>query len=303
MNPTSDRDAIRLFVGFSPGSASDIVSQALIPELSKALQRPIHIERHIGSNGAVAASLACRAPPDGNTLMIVTLGTHVIAPVVRSDLPYHALNDFVPIALLARAPLVLAANPGLGVETVADLIARGREAKEPLTFGSSGMWGAPHLGGELFSHLARVPMRHVVYQLTAQLYADLVSGQIATSVNNIMSMHPLIRAGKLRGLATTGSTRSPILPELPTLVEAGVAAYELVNWVGICAPAGTPAHIANDLASAVAAAINSPAAGDLLASKGMEIAKSSPEAFAAQIKKEQSDFSRLVAGIKGAGLD
>lgn len=292
--------ALRLLLGFSPGSASDNLAQLIAPSLSLRLGQQVIVERHPGENGAIAAQLAARSAPDGYTLFMATFGTHAIAPCFRRDLPYHPLRDFAPVTLLARAPLVLADHPGLPATTVGKLIEIARTQDAALTFASSAHGGAPHLAGELFNLMAGVRMRHARYDDTRKLYADLVAGRVSVSFNNVMSMLPLLRDGKLRGLATTGRARLPVLPALPTLAEAGLAGYEVVNWLGIVAPAGTPREIIESLHAETSALLHAGEIHECLSSQGVEPAGKGPDAFALHIERELERWAPVIGRIAAA---
>jgi tripartite-type tricarboxylate transporter receptor subunit TctC len=294
---TYSASPMRLLLGFSAGSASDIVAQVIAPALSKQLGQKIAIERHPGDNGAIAAGMAARGTRDGRTMYMATLGTHAILPCIRKELAYHPLRDFIPVSLVARAPLVMAVYPRMPVASVAELIKRARSGVSLLTFASSAFWGAPHLAGELFSFLAGVKMTHVPYDETKRLYADLLGGQVDMSINNVMSMRPLIESGRLRGLATTGPTRSPVLSDLPTLAEEGLTDYEVLNWLGICVPAGTPHEVVDRLSQALTAVLSNIKASSILTRQGMEIVASSPEIFASYIKSELERWAPVLRRI------
>lgn len=295
--------AIRLLLGFTPGSVSDRVAQIIAPALSRQLGQPVIVERHPGENGAIAAGIAARAARDGRTLFMATLGTHAIAPCIRADLPYHPVRDFTPVSLLVRAPLILVVNPGVAATSVAELIALARSSPHPLAYASSAMWGAPHLAGELFSLMADVRMTHVPYDDTRRLYSELVAGRVALTFNNVMSMRPFMESGRLRGLATTGAARSPVLPQLPTLSEAGLAGYEVMNWLGVLAPAGTLHEIAGRLSQELSAVLQTNAVRDLLSAQGVEIVGSAPPAFASHIGRELARWAPVLKKISARSTE
>jgi tripartite-type tricarboxylate transporter receptor subunit TctC len=225
-------------LGFSPGSASHNVAQLIVPGLAAYLGRPVELELHPGESGKIAARMVAAAKPDGNTLLIATLGTHALVPAIDPDCGYHPLNDFAPISLLFKAPLILAVPSSSGIGDLAALIEAARKADPALTYGSSAVGGAPHLAAELFARRAGVALRHVRYSDTRELYNDLVAGRIDLSFNNIMSMLPLIRAEKLVPLGTTGALPHPDLVDVPTIASIGLDHYQVTNWLGIVGPAG-----------------------------------------------------------------
>ena len=288
---------VRLVIGFSPGSASDFIAGLLAPELSRRLGRDVVVERHAGNNGAIGARRVAASDPDGTTLFMATLGTHALAPHFAPGLGYDPVKDFRAVCLLSRSPLVLACHPAIRAASVDELIAIGRSGAHRLTFASSAVGGAPHLAGELFKTMARIEMTHVPYARTEQLYEDLQKGRVALSFNNIMSMAPRLRQGILRGLAVTGSQRSPLLRELPAMAEAGLPGYEVTNWLGIVAPARTPVDTVHLLNAGIVAALRAEAIAERLSPAGIEPCGDTPEEFARHIEKELARWGPVIARI------
>lgn len=297
MTDTTAGRSLRLVLGFSPGSASDIIAHALAPALGDALGVPVAIERHLGANGTDAAAMVAASAPDGHTLFVATLGTHALAPHL-GRVAYDPLASFAPVALVAAAPLVLAVHPSLALETLPALVALARSAPRRLTFATSAVGGAPHLAGELFQALAGVELVHVRYDRTQELYADLEAGKVAMSFNNVMSMAPRVTSGRLRGLAVTAAERSPVLPDLPTMAEAGIAGYAVTNWLGIVAPAGTPPGRIEVLNLGVAAALCSPAVAAALAADGVVPAGGSPADFTRHLAQELQRWGPVVTRFR-----
>jgi len=289
---------IRLVLGFSPGSASDLIARALLPDLERQLGQPVAVELHQGEGGAIGAEIVARSAPDGYTLFMATLGTHALAPHRSRSLPYDPVRDFAPVSLVAHMPLVLACHPSVEAESVGQLIALFRARRRRLTYASSAVGGAPHLAAELFQSMAQVEMAHVVYDNTDKLYADFVAGRVALSFNNILSMASRIHAGTLRGLAVTASKRSAVLPKLPTMAEAGLAGYEVTNWLGVVAPAGTPPEIVAVLHRGIVAALRAQAVRKQLGAVGVEAWSSTPDEFAAHIDRELARWAPVVARFR-----
>jgi tripartite-type tricarboxylate transporter receptor subunit TctC len=292
--------ALRLVIGFSPGSASDIIARTMAPGLERALGCPVVIESRLGANGAHAAELVSRAASDGSVVLVATLGTHAIAPVLQRRLSYDPLRDFAPVALLAKAPLVVLASNSLPVSSIHGLVELARSRPGELTFGSSAIGGAPHLAGALFSAMAGVRMQHRPYAHTADLYDDLAAGRLALTFNNIMSAVPLARAGKARALAVTPSVRSAIAPDLPTIAESGLAGYDIVNWLGLVAPAGTHPQIVDRINEAAQKTIDVPDMRARLLEQGMEPAADTSQAFAAHMRLELEKWGRLIDANRAA---
>jgi tripartite-type tricarboxylate transporter receptor subunit TctC len=290
-------EAARLIVGFSRGSASDDIANAIKPAFAQALGRDVIIELKPGGNGADAARAVAASPPDGATLFVATLGTHALAPNLAARPGYDPLRDFAPVSLLTQAPLVLACHRSLEVDGVESLLALARRRPGELTYGTSAIGGAPHLAAELFCTLAGVRMKHVRYAETERLYDDLEAGRIDLSFNNVMSMLPRCARGSIRALAVTGAQRSAVAPELPTIAESGLPRYEVSNWIGLVAPRGTPPATVQRIRDAAASALADARVRPRLEAAGIAPCGTSPEAFAAFIASELARWKPIVAGF------
>ena len=240
---------VRLIVGFSAGSASDLIARGLKSELSRELGARVEIELRPGGNGAPAACEVATSEADGKTLFMATMGTHALAPHLGETLPYDPVQHFAPVSLVALAPLVLACHESLEVSNAHELIELARTRPGEITYGTSAVGGAPHVAAELFQSLAGIEMRHVRYEHTERLYKELEAGLISISFNNIMSMLPRCRGGSLKALAVTSAGRSAVAPDVPTLIESGLPGYEVTNWVGIVAPKNTPSAVTSSAAA------------------------------------------------------
>jgi tripartite-type tricarboxylate transporter receptor subunit TctC len=288
-------ESIRLILGFSPGSASDQIARIVAPALERELRASIQIELRPGQNGAPAAADVAASKPDGTTLFMATLGTHALAPNLNDQLPYDALRDFAPVSLVARGPLLLACHASLDASSVSDLIARARTYPGALSYGTSAIGGAPHLAAELFQSLAAIEMRHARYDHTERLYDDLEHGRIDLSFNNVMSMLPRCRDGRLQALAVTSGTRSAVAPHLPSIAESGLPGYEVTNWIGIVAPKATPGSIVDALASAVQRACASSSVQDAVIGAGVTPSAGTPAEFRDFIAAEIGRWRPIVA--------
>ena len=275
---------LRVIIGFSARSASDDLLRCIAPALSTRLGRPVHIDLMPGELGAPAARAAIASPPDGNTILVATFGTHAINPNLRADLGYDPLRDFAPICLAIRSPLILGTRLSLEARSVTELIALA--ANQELTYGSSAVGSAPYLAGLLFQKLAGVKMTHRPYADTRQLYEDLQSGLLDLSFNNAASMLPPVREKRLRALAVTTPQRCSALPDIPTVAEAALPGYALNNWLGFVAPPRTPTPMVMRLNRAIIAALNSPESQSFLGANGIDIAGSTPEEFSAHLATE-----------------
>ena len=291
-------ESLRLVLGFSPGSASDQIARLLAPVLSKELGQAVEVELRPGQNGATAACSVARAAPDGRTLFMATLGTHALAPHLDHGLAYDAQRDFAPVSLVSSAPLVLACHASLNVHTPSALVELARSKPGSLTYGTSAIGGAPHLAAELFQSLTGLKLEHVRYDETERLYDDLAAGRIALTFNNMMSMLPRCASGAIRALAVTTVDRSAAAPELPTLAECGITHYDVANWVGLVAPAGTPASVIDRLATATAAAIHDPGVTQTMHEAGVTPRGSTPLQFADHIARELERWAPVVARFR-----
>jgi tripartite-type tricarboxylate transporter receptor subunit TctC len=289
---------LTLVIGFSAGSASDDIAHLIATPLGAALGRRVVIERIAGDNGARAAQAVARAAPDGNTLLVATLGTHALAPHVHHALPYHPLRDFAAVSLLTQAPMLLACHPALPVDDVQDLIAQARARPGTLAYGTSATGGAPHLAAALFESVAGVKLRHARYDETQKLYADLEDGRIALSFNNIMSMLPRCNAGELRALGVTSAQRSPVAPHIATLAECGVHEYEMSNWVGLVAPTGTPQAVVERLSGAVAGVMRETKVFATLNAAGITSCGTAPAAFAQFIEAQLQRWKPIASQLR-----
>jgi tripartite-type tricarboxylate transporter receptor subunit TctC len=289
---------IRLVLGFSPGSASDEIARALAPALSRVLGASIEIELRPGANGSTAAAQVAAAPADGKTLFVATLGTHALAPHLNAALPYDPLHHFRPVSLVAKAPLVLACHPSLGVGNARALIELARARPSTLGYGTSAVGGAPHLAAELFQDMAGIALTHVRYDRTGDLYQDLEAGRIALSFNNAMSMLPRCRSGRLQALGVTSTERSLAAPDIPALGADTLPGYDVSNWVGIVAPRATPEALVDALSGAIAAALGEDEVRETFLRAGVTPSPTTPESFAAFIAAQIARWGPVVARFK-----
>ncbi len=294
-----DSRGVRLVLGFSPGSLSDHIARILRDALAEELDAPVTIELKPGRNGIPAARDVAASAPDGATLFMATLGTHAIAPYLSENLPYDPLRDFTCVSLVSRSPMLLACHPSVPAASIGELIAGARSTE--LTYATSAVGGAPHLAAELFQRLAGVTMRHVRYDQTEMLYRDLEAGRVALSFNNIISMLPRCRSGKLRALGVSSRERSAIAPDIPAIEESGVAGYEMSNWVGIGGPRGMDEATADRLSAAVAAAVGSARVSAALSAQGIIPCGGSSREFASFILGETEKWRPIVAQLNAAG--
>jgi tripartite-type tricarboxylate transporter receptor subunit TctC len=293
---------VRLVVPFPAGGTTDILARAVAQKLSETWGQQVIVDNRPGAGGNIGSELVAKAPPDGYTLLMGTVGTHAINPSLYAKMPYDHVKDFTPVILVAGVPNVLVVNPSLPVNSVQELIAYGKANPNKLNFASSGNGTSIHLSGELFRTMTGVQMTHVPYKGSSPALTDLIGGQVQLMFDNLPSSLQFIKAGKLRALAVTSLARSQALPDLPTLAESGLPGFEASSWFGVLAPAGTPADIVAKLNGAVAAWLASPAAKEQLAAQGAIAAGGSPDAFVKHIADESAKWAKVVKA-SGAHVD
>ena len=293
---------IKWVVPFAPGGTTDILARTVGEKLQTALGQPVVIENKPGAGGGVGAEFTARAAPDGYTIMGGTISTHAINASLYSKLPYDPVKDFVPITLLARLPNMLVVYPGIPASNVQELIALLKANPGKYTFASSGNGTSQHLSGELFKSMAGVDMQHIPYKGSPPALQDVVGGQVTMTFDNITTAWPLAKAGKLRALAVTTSTRSSIAPDVPTLAESGLPGFEVGSWQGVFAPAGTPPEIVKRLNTEIVKILKLPDVREKLGALGAEPVGNSPEEFATMVKVEVVKWADVVKK-SGARVD
>jgi tripartite-type tricarboxylate transporter receptor subunit TctC len=293
---------ITIIVPFAAGGTTDILARVVGQALGKELGQAVVIDNRAGAGGNVGAQLAARAAPDGYTLFMGTVGTHAINQSLYKKLPFDPIKDFAPLTRVAMVPNVLVTNPGKPFKTVTELVAYAKAHPGKVNFGSSGSGSSIHLSGELFKTMAKVDMVHVPYKGSAPAETDLLGGQIDIMFDNMPAAIESIRAGRLRPLAVTTAKRSPELPNVPTIAEAGVPGYEATSWFGMFAPAATPAPIVAQLNTALVKVLADPEVKKKLAQQGAEPVSEKPEQFAAFIASETAKWSKVVKA-SGATAD
>jgi tripartite-type tricarboxylate transporter receptor subunit TctC len=279
---------IRIVVTYPPGGGADLMARLVAPKMSDALGQPVVVENKPGASGQIGASEVARSAPDGYTLML-DASSYSVNPSLYAKLPYEPTKAFTPIAVLALFPNVLVVTPGFPAKDVKALIAEAKAKPNTIAFASSGNGSAQHLSGELFRQKTGVEITHVPYKGGGPAMNDVMGGQVPMFFANMASSLAQIKAGKLRPLAITGAKRSPALPDVPTMAEAGVPGYEVYEWNAIFAPAGTPAPVLAKLADAIRKAVQSPEFRERVASLGGELTGYGPQE-AERFVKEQMDL-------------
>jgi len=292
---------IRLIVPFPPAGAADILSRTVGPKLGEALGQQVVIDNRTGAGGNIAADLVAKAPPDGYTLLMGFVGTHGINTTLYSKLPYDAVKDFAPITLTAASTLILVSHPSLPVKSIKDLIALAKAKPGQLNFASPGSGTPQHLGGELLKRMAGVDMLHIPYKGAGPILADLLGGQVGMGYISMPAALPHIKSGKLRALGVTSSKRSAVAPDVPTIGES-LPGYEVDNWYGVLAPAGTPKEIVDRLNGAIAKSLQQADVKERLAGQGFETLSSTPDQFALYIRSEIVKWAQVIKE-SGARVD
>ena len=293
---------ITMIVPFSAGGTTDILARIVGQALSTELGQSVIIDNRAGAGGNIGGQLAARAPADGYTLFMGTVGTHAINEALYKKMPFNPIKDFAPLSRVANVPNLLVAHPAQPFKTVPELIAYAKANPGKVNFGSSGSGSSIHLSGELFKSMAKVDMVHIPYKGSAPAVNDLLGNQIAIMFDNMPSAIQHVRAGKLRPIAVTTAKRSPELPDVPTIAESGVPGYEATSWFGLFAVAGTPAPIVTQLNKALVKVLNQPDVKAKIAAQGGEVVAETPEQFAAFIKAETAKWGKVVKE-SGASVD
>jgi len=285
--------AVRIVVPSSPGGGTDILTRLLTPQLTERLRQQVVVDNRPGAGSIIGNELVAKAAPDGYTLLM-GISTLAILPAMHKKLSYDALRDLAPITQAISAPNVLVVHPSLPVRSVKELIAFARKRPGDLTYASAGLGTNPHLTMELFLNMAKVKMVHVPYKGLGPAIIDLVAGHVVVATATMLTGLPQIRGGRLRGLGVTGAVRSSVLPDLPTIAEAGVPGYEAGQWYGLFAPARTPRNIINRLHAATTGALQASAIKEKMASDGVQPVGNTPEEFSRYLRAETVKWGKVV---------
>ncbi len=290
---------IRLVVPFAPGGGTDLTGRAIAQRLSDAFGKPVVVDNRAGAGGVIGADLVAKAAPDGYTLLMGTPGPMTINPNLQKKMPYDTLRDFAPITLTTISPFILVVHPAVPAATVKELIALAKQKPGALNFGTAGTGSVAHLSAEQFKAMTGVQLTHIPYKGSSQSLIDLLAGQVQMVFENLPVVLPHIRAGKVRALAVGTRTRSALLPEYPTVAEAGVPGYEASTAFGMVAPAKTPKEIVGRLNREVVKILRSAEIKDSFGALGLEAVGGTPEQYAEHLRDELARYARI---IKAAGI-
>ncbi|MGZ5143498.1 MAG: Bug family tripartite tricarboxylate transporter substrate binding protein [Burkholderiales bacterium] len=293
---------VRIIVPWTPGGTADLLARILAQKMSEAFGHQVVADNRPGAGGLIGTDFAAKAAPDGYTLLMGTTAPNSVAPSLYPKIPFDPTRDFAYISLVARTCYVLSVHPSMPVRTVRDLIALAKSRPGQLTFSSPGSGTPNHLSGEMFKMLTGVDMQHVPYKGSAQAVGDVIAGHIALTFENITVVSTYVKSGRVRGLGVTNLKRSPVLPDVPTLAESGIPAFEAVGWFGMVAPAATPREIIAKLNGEVIRILALSDVKERISGLGAEFVASSPEEFDQFNRSQIAKWTKVVR-FSGARAD
>jgi tripartite-type tricarboxylate transporter receptor subunit TctC len=290
---------VRIIVPYSAGGNADILGRTLAQKLGDALKQPFVVENRAGANGGIGTDLVAKSPPDGYTLLVTASGPLTVNPTLYRNVPYDPVKDFAPISECAVYQYVLVTLATSPWKSIADIVAAARAKPGAISYGSTGVGGGNHLSGELFALATGTQLTHVPYKGSAPALSDLLGGQLSMMFDTVITSVPQIRAGKLRAFAVSSAKRASSLPEVPTMQEAGIKGFDISQWQGFLAPAGTPKSIVDRLNAETVHAMHAPDVRERIAVQGgNDIATGTPEQFAALIKSDLQAYAKLIRDAK-----
>ena len=286
---------VKIIVPYTAGGSSDFVARTVATRLTERMKQSFIVENKPGGNAQIGTEFVAKAAPDGYTLLLMGLTTHVTAPALYKKLPYDAVKDFAPVARVVDSPVAVVVHPDVPAKTLKEFVEYARANPGKLNYGSAGVGNTLHLGGELFCITAGVQMTHVPYKGASQALTDLLGGRIQVMFDLPQTPLPNIQAGKLRALVVTGNERLAVLPNVPTAAEAGMPEFRFSTWIGLTAPAGTPAPVVARLHAEINKAIAEPELREAFGKMAMTVAPvESPEALARFIRAEIERMTKLI---------
>jgi tripartite-type tricarboxylate transporter receptor subunit TctC len=290
---------IRIVVPYPPGGFNDTLGRTLAAKFTEAWGQPTVVENKPGGNTVIGVDYVAKSAPDGYTLLVVAF-PFAVTPSLLKNMPYDTVKDFQPVILAAQSPNLLVVHPSLPVKTVGELIAAAKAKPGTLSYASTGNGSSNHISMELFKSLAGVDILHIPYKGSGPAVSDLLGGQVQLMFDNTPNVLPHVKAGKLRALGSSGTLRSPMTPDVPTVAEAGVAGYDVMVWFGLVAPAGTPREVVDKLNAEVRKILAMPDVRDRFLAQGVEPLGSTPEQFGEHIKAQMAKWGKVVrdAGVK-----
>jgi tripartite-type tricarboxylate transporter receptor subunit TctC len=285
--------AIDFVVPYPPGGASDIIARLIAERLQASLKQPVVVENRAGANGMIAYQYVAKAPADGYTILMANIGPSAINPSIYKKMSYDAVKDFAPITLVSWVPLMVVANPGLRVNSVAELIAKAKAAPGTLSYGVSGNGTAGHLAMELFKSNAGIDIKPIPYKGDTPALTDTMGGQVDVMMATVVAAAPHVAGGRLKALAVTTPKRLSASPDIPTVAESGMPGFEAVSWGGVLAPAATPRAVVDKLNAEIVRILKLPEVKKRFAEAGAEVVHSTPEEFAKYIASETAKWGKI----------
>jgi tripartite-type tricarboxylate transporter receptor subunit TctC len=291
---------IRIIIAQAPGSASDVISRTFANKLQEGLGQPVVVEAKPGAGGVLGSEAAARATPDGYTLVMATNSTHGSNPALYAKLPYDPIKDFAPISMVASVPYVLIVNPSVPAKNVADLVALAKAQPGKINYASAGNGSTHHFCGELLKTSAGINLIHVPYKGSPPAVTAVAANEVGVMFGNLTDIGGQLKGGRIKALAVTSPERAPLIPDVPTLKEAGYPDFEILSWFAFLAPAGTPQPIISRLHAEAVKALESDGVKGPLSAQGLTVYSSTPEQVTAHIKSEIAKFTRIAraANIK-----
>jgi len=289
---------VTMVVGFAPGGGTDIAARIIAKKLAENIGQSVLVENRAGAGGNIATELVAKSAPDGHTLLLGSVGSLTVAPHIVKKLPYDPLRDLAPITMAVVFPNVLVVHPSVAANTLADFVKLARDKPGSVSYGSSGIGGAGHLAGALFGIMAKIDIVHVPYKGGEPAVRDMLGGQIPAVFATPASSGAHIKAGKARALAVTGRSRSPALPDVPTIAESGYPGYEATNWYAYVVPSKTPKDIVARWNQELVKVLTTPEVREQLLSHGLEPMPGTAEVLAQYIEREHATWGRVVREAK-----
>jgi tripartite-type tricarboxylate transporter receptor subunit TctC len=288
---------VRMIVAFPPGGGTDIVARIVGQKLSELWSQQVLIDNRAGAAGTIGTEAAARAPADGHTLFMGTLGNLAVNQHLYPKMTVNPIADLAPVTQVVDVHFVMVAHPSLAARNVTELVALAKTRPGQIPYSSSGAGGAPHLGMELFKSLAKIDLTHVPYKGSAGSFQDLLGGQVMLTADSIVQALPYLKNEKLRAIAVLGPARSPALPDVPTIAESGLPGYALTNWFGLVAPAATPREVIAKIQVDVSRVLQQPDIRDKLTAMGATAVGSTPDQFGSFIRDESAKWAKLIREV------
>ena len=285
---------VTIVVPFPPGGGTDVGARLVAQKLSLKWGQPVIVENRGGAAGRLGADLVANATPDGYTLLVGNVGTQSVNPALYKKMPYDADKAFAPIGMIAELPLVMLVTPSLPWQNVKDVVEAAKKDPGKITVASSGAGGAPHLAGEIFQQASGTKMLHIAYKGGGPAALDLMAGHVNIYFGTVLESVGHVKSGKLKGLGVTSASRSPALPELPTIAESGYAGFDTGSWIGLLAPAGTPAAIINKVSADLREVLALPDTKNTLITQGATPWPMTPEQFATRINSDRQRYGKII---------